>query len=319
MAYKTAGNNNGKGNGTGSYQAHDYHSTVIGRYFADLRRFPLLTKEEEQEAARRRRYGELVEPNLSFVVKVASEYRNLGLPFEDLISEGNIGLMEAAYKFDPTKGVKFITYAIWWIRKQIVKALADKSYNVRTPTYIQKKRREVRDAENTLQESLGRKPTEEEVAERLSINPGKLREYKSFERKEISLDERVGKDNNILLSDFLKDNSPNPEVRATREEQDGLVRSLMQELTEQERTVLERRYGFNGYDPKTLKEVGETMGVSRERVRQIESGALHHTRLRIKKIETERQLNRTRKTNSNNGSGNNSHNHGQNVLASYPK
>ena len=143
--------------------------TVLSRYFSDIREYPLLTKEQEQGLARNVKNGcrdslhELVESNLSFVVKVASEYRNLGLPFEDLLNEGNIGLIEAAHRYDATKGTKFITYAIWWIRKSILKSLSEHSSLVRVPTYQMKKVREIRDAENSLRRQLGRKPQREEI------------------------------------------------------------------------------------------------------------------------------------------------------------
>ena len=139
-------------------------STVLSRYFSEIRKYPLLTKKQEQGLARNVKKGcrdsldELVKSNLSFVVKVASEYRNLGMPFEDMLNEGNIGLIEAAHRYDASKGTKFITYAIWWIRKSILKSLGEHSSLVRVPTYQMKKVREIRDAENSLRRSLGRKP-----------------------------------------------------------------------------------------------------------------------------------------------------------------
>ena len=147
--------------------------SLLSRYFSEIRDYPLLTKEQEQTLADNVKNGctsslnELIESNLSFVVKVASEYRNLGLPFEDLLNEGNIGLIEAAHRYDASKGTKFITYAIWWIRKSILKALSEHSNLVRVPTYQMKKVKEIRDAENSLRRSLGRKPKREEISERL--------------------------------------------------------------------------------------------------------------------------------------------------------
>ena len=145
-------------------------SSVLSRYFAEIRGYPLLTKDEEMNLARNVKLGrrealnELIESNLSFVVKVASEYRNLGLPLEDLLNEGNIGLIEAGHRFDASKGTKFITYAIWWIRKSILRALSEHSNLVRVPTYQMKKVREIRDAESSLRRSLGRAPKREEIS-----------------------------------------------------------------------------------------------------------------------------------------------------------
>ncbi len=139
-------------------------SSVLARYFSEIRHYPLLSKKQEQSLAANIKNGckaslkELIESNLSFVVKVASEYRNLGLPFEDLLNEGNVGLIEAAHRYDATKGTKFITYAIWWIRKSILRALSEHSNLVRVPTYQMKKVREIRDAENSLRRTLGRRP-----------------------------------------------------------------------------------------------------------------------------------------------------------------
>ncbi len=170
------------------------HSATLARYFSDIRHYPPLTRERECALARNVKTGckvsrdELVQANLSFVVKVASEYRNLGLPFEDLLNEGNLGLIEAAHRYDASKGTKFITYAIWWIRKSILKALSEHSSLVRVPTYQMKKVREIRDAENTLRRKLGRKPKREEISERLSKSVNKIDQTLQLKLREVSLD-----------------------------------------------------------------------------------------------------------------------------------
>ncbi|HNX19463.1 MAG TPA: sigma-70 family RNA polymerase sigma factor, partial [Acidobacteriota bacterium] len=154
--------------------------SVLSRYFSEIRAYPLLTKEQEQQLAHRVRKGDkdafehLVASNLSFVVKVASEYRNLGLPLEDLLNEGNLGLIEAARRYDPEKGTKFITYAIWWIRKAILKALAEQVNLVRVPTYQMKKVKQVREAEHTLRKELGRAPERHEISDRLDTTLKKV-------------------------------------------------------------------------------------------------------------------------------------------------
>ncbi len=262
-------------------------SSVLSRYFAEIREYPLLTKEEEMTLARSVKLGrkdaldELIESNLSFVVKVASEYRNLGLPFEDLLNEGNIGLIEAAHRYDASKGTKFITYAIWWIRKSILKALSEHSNLVRVPNYQMKKVREIRDAENSLRRSLGRKPEREEISERLSKSVSKIDQVLQFSLREVSLDDKVGKERDTLISDFLVDRRfSSPEDDLIKRESSSLVGDAMAHLTEQEKTVVCYRFGLVGGPPLTLKEIGEKMGISRERVRQIECQA----KSRLRKI-----------------------------------
>ncbi|NIM00060.1 MAG: sigma-70 family RNA polymerase sigma factor [Acidobacteria bacterium] len=262
-------------------------STVLSRYFSDIRSYPLLTKEQEQGLARNVRNGcqdslhELVESNLSFVVKVASEYRNLGLPFEDLLNEGNIGLIEAAHRYDASKGTKFITYAIWWIRKSILKALSEHSSLVRVPTYQMKKVREIRDAENSLRRKLGRKPKREEISDRLERSVNKIDQVLQFTLREMSLDDKVGKERDTPISDYLvDDNLITPEDDLIKREANLLVSEAMSDLTEQERTVLCHRFGIAGGPTLTLKEIGEMMNISRERVRQVECQAKN----RLKKI-----------------------------------
>ncbi|HEX6853365.1 MAG TPA: RNA polymerase sigma factor RpoD/SigA [Candidatus Polarisedimenticolaceae bacterium] len=261
--------------------------SVLSRYFADIREYPLLTKEEEMRLAEDVKKGSrealngLIESNLSFVAKVASEYRNLGLPFEDLLNEGNIGLIEAAHRYDASKGTKFITYAIWWIRKSILKALSEHSNLVRVPNYQMKKVREIRDAEASLRRSLGRAPEREEISERLSRSVTKIDQVLQFNLREVSLDDKVGKDKDKPIADFLVDpGSADPEADLIDRESNSLVGEAMAHLTEQERTVIAYRFGLAGGPPLTLKEIGEKMGISRERVRQIECQA----KARLRKV-----------------------------------
>jgi RNA polymerase primary sigma factor len=262
-------------------------STLLSRYFSDIREYPLLTKEQEQGLARNVRKGcrvslhGLVESNLSFVVKVASEYRNLGLPFEDLLNEGNIGLIEAAHRYDATKGTKFITYAIWWIRKSILKSLSEHSSLVRVPTYQMKKVREIRDTEDILRRSLGRKPKREEISKKLDRSVNKIDQVLQFTLREMSLEDKVGKERDTPIADYLvDDNLTTPEDDLIKREANSLVSEAMESLTEQERTVLCHRFGIAGGPTLTLKEIGQMMNISRERVRQVECQAKN----RMKKI-----------------------------------
>ncbi len=261
--------------------------TVLSRYFSEIRAYPLLTKEQEQQLAQRVKRGDteafetLVASNLSFVVKVASEYRNLGLPLEDLLNEGNLGLIEAARRYDPSKGTKFITYAIWWIRKSILKALAEQVNLVRVPTYQMKKVKELRETEHALRKELGRTPERHEIGERLAVSVKKVDQTLQVNARELSIDDTVGKEKKTPVSDYLVDqDTDTPEDRLLRTEGTGLVAEALQHLSDQECVVIKHRFGIDGSPILTLKEIGEKMGVSRERVRQIETQA----KLRLRRM-----------------------------------
>jgi len=261
-------------------------SSLLARYFLEIRSYPLLSKDQEHSLARnvkksgcRDSLNELIESNLSFVVKVASEYRNLGLPFEDLLNEGNLGLIEAAHRYDASKGTKFITYAIWWIRKSILKALSEHSNLVRVPTYQMKKVREIRAVENTLSRKLGRKPLREEISANLDRSVSKVDQVLQFNLRELSLDDKLGKERDKPISDYLVDaRSPSPEDDLIKREASSLVSEALEHLNAQERKVIAHRFGIAVGPALTLKEIGEMMSISRERVRQIECQA--KTRLR---------------------------------------
>jgi len=255
--------------------------SCLARYLSEIGSYSILSKEQEMEIARRaRKYNRpdslnrLVESNLSFVVKIANEYRNLGLPFEDLLNEGNIGLIEAAQRYDHNKGTKFITYAIWWIRKSILKALSEQSSLVRVPNYQMKKVRKVRDTEQSLARSLGRKPEKDELSRELDASISKIDEILQIKLREVSIDDKVGKDKDIPISDYLVDGQCiNPEDELLKTESRDLVRTALHMLSDQEHTVITNRFGLTGGRSFTLKEIGQTMGLSRERIRQIEAQA----------------------------------------------
>ncbi len=259
--------------------------SILSQYFSEIRQYPLLTKEEEQNLARDIQNGdldalnELVESNLSFVAKVASEYRYLGMPFEDLLNEGNVGLIQAAHRFDPTKDTKFISYAIWWIRKAILKALAEKSHVVRMPYSQIKKFKEIRKAERELQEANGKKPTREEISVHLSRCVSKIDKVLQNGVHEMSLDVNVGDAEETPLSEILADkDGTTPEDRFLEQETNNGVGEVFCQLNEQQRTVIAYRFGLLGETPLTLQETGARMGVSRERVRQIECQAIDRMR-----------------------------------------
>ena len=255
-------------------------TSILSQYFSEIRNFPLLTRDEEKALARDIQRGKpqalenLVKSNLSFVAKVASEYRNLGIPFEDLLNEGNLGLIEAARRFDPEKNNKFISYAIWWIRKSILKALCEKAHVVRMPYSQIKKFKEIRRAEKELQRSLGRSPNREEISKHLSKCVSKIDKVLQYGVHETSLDIGVGEDQETPLADILADERvESPEERMLdRETTDGLG-EVYDQLSDQQRSVIGFRYGVEGGTPLTLQQTGERIGVSRERVRQIENQA----------------------------------------------
>jgi len=267
-------------------------NSVLSRYFAEIREYPLLTKEEEQQLARDLQNGHseavnaLVESNLSFVAKVASEYRSLGMPLEDLLNEGNVGLIEAAHRFDASKDTKFISYAIWWIRKSILKALSEQSHVVRLPYSQLKKVKEIRSAERTLGKELGRKPNREEISEHLDRSVAKIDRVLQYGVHETSLDEPFGDDQEHPLSDCLEDTSRvSPEERMLDREANSCIGAAYCDLPEQQKTVIAYRFGLTGEPPLTLQETGEKMGLSRERVRQIECQAKERMRKAFKRMQ----------------------------------
>jgi RNA polymerase primary sigma factor len=265
-------------------------SSVLSQYFAEIRDYSLLTRDEEQQLARDIQAGrgealdQLVRANLSFVAKIASEYRNLGVPFEDLLNEGNLGLIEAARRFDPDKNNKFISYAIWWIRKAILKALCEKAHVVRMPYSQIKKFKEIRRAEQELQTSLGRAPNREEISSHLSKCMAKIDRVLQYGVHETSLDIGVGEDQETPLAEVLADaRASSPEDELLERETNSGLGDAYRQLTEQQRTVIAYRYGVHGQRPLTLQETGALIGVSRERVRQIENQAKERIRRAFRK------------------------------------
>ncbi len=259
---------------------------ALSRYLREIKSFPLLEQADEQQLVRKLEQGDrdagarLIQSNLSFVVKVATEYRSLGIPFEDLLNEGNLGLIEATRRFDGSKGTRFITYAIWWIRKAMLKAIADHSLVVRVPTYRRKKISELKHAETELKARLGRAPSREELADQLDLSVTQIDRFRGQQMAQASLDRPVGDDGATSMLEFLADDSLSVEERMLHEETGALVADAYKKLSPRHQEVLAWRLGLHGRPPRTLKEISTRMNVSRERVRQIENEA----RLRLRKI-----------------------------------
>jgi RNA polymerase primary sigma factor len=225
----------------------------------------------------------LVESNLAFVYKVAGQYRNLGIPFEDLLNEGNLGLIQAAHRFDPGRGTKFGTYAVWWIRRAILKALTDQAKIVKVPEYQTRRIRQVREVETSLRLVLGRAPRQDEISGRVAGGVRAVRALETIPLREVSLN-HVHHGSKISLADSLADRErPTPEERLLERESRILVRGALTDLTDRERVVLYHRFGLGGDPCLSLLETGVAMGISRERVRQIQDRAVERMRRALRR------------------------------------
>lgn len=261
------------------------HRDVLSRYFADIRGTVRTSRCEEATLTGPARGGRgeavdrLVVSNLSLVVKIAKAYRGFGVPFEDLLGEGNLGLIEAARRFDGARGTRFGTYAGWWIRKRLMIALREQSGVVRLPQHRMRRLRALRAAEQALRGLLGREPERAEVSRRLEVDPGVVDRLCEAAPKLLSLDAGVGKEGSRTVQEVVHDpRLPSAESALIHEESKRALQRAFVRLSDQERYILASRAGFADERPRTLREIGEQLALSRERVRQIEKQA--HGRLR---------------------------------------
>jgi RNA polymerase primary sigma factor len=254
---------------------------LLAKYLAHIGQGKLLTHEEEVDLSKRAKAGDrrarqrLIEKNLRLVVSVAKRYRGMGLPFEDLIQEGNIGLMKAVEKYDPDRGWRFSTYATWWVRQAVQRAVADKGRTIRVPVHMGEKIRKMARAYNELSAEMGREPADEEVAERLGWTPEEVRYVKDAMPDATSLDRPLtNEDDSSGLGDFVEDEqaSDTPE-EVMRELESAQLQAAIERLPERHRHILIRRYGLDGRKPGTLAELSEELEISRERVRQLQREA----------------------------------------------
>jgi RNA polymerase primary sigma factor len=262
-------------------------------YLREIGRVKLLTPQEEITLAKRIKKGDaqareqMITANLRLVVKIARDYDGLGLPLLDLINEGNIGLMKGVERFDPRKGAKLSTYASWWIKQSIKRALANQSKTIRLPIHVVDKVAHIRRAEMKLRELFDREPTDEEVAEALDINPQRVRVYREASRAPISLDAPLGSEEPNPVADVVADtNAAAPFDNLVSESDHALVKELFATLPERERVILGMRFGLSDDTPKTLEEIGKEFGLTRERIRQIQEEALKKLRTKIQKRDS---------------------------------
>ncbi|HEX4349890.1 MAG TPA: RNA polymerase sigma factor RpoD/SigA [Verrucomicrobiae bacterium] len=266
------------------------HGDTLQLYLREIGRVKLLTPKEENELARRIRRGDkqareqMITANLRLVVKMARDYQGLGLPLLDLINEGNIGLMKAVQRFDPRKGAKLSSYASWWIKQAIRRALSNTSKTIRLPVHVVDTMAQVRKAEARLHDTLGREPTDEEIADDLGRNPRRIRQYREASRAPVSLDSPISADDSTAIADHVADaNAAAPFEELVRSNDTAMVQEVLATLDKRESRILAMRFGLDDGRPKTLEEVGARLGVTRERIRQIQEQALQKMRVKIDK------------------------------------
>lgn len=264
---------------------NSFEEDSLDLYLKEISTYPLLDRDEEIKLASRIKKGDknslnkLTRSNLRFVVSVAKKYQNQGVSLADLINEGNVGLMRAALKFDETKGIKFISYAVWWIRQAILQALAEQSRIVRVPLNKAGALYKVGRKANSLTQTLGREPSVEELAEEMDLNPEELRKTLKISQPHASLEAPITPGEDNKLGDYLADNMhPSPDTWTYENALTTTIKESLSTLKEREARILKLYYGLDGSEPMTLEEIGSILGITRERVRQIKEKAISRLR-----------------------------------------
>jgi RNA polymerase primary sigma factor len=261
-------------------------------YLREIGKTPLLTPAEEIKLAARIKRGDkearthMIKANLRLVVKIAHDYGNLGLPLLDLVSEGNIGLMKAVERFDPAKGGKLSTYAAWWIKQSIKRALANQSKTIRLPVHLVDKISKIRRVAISMSEELGREPTDEELAEEVGISASKLSQLRTVSIRPASLDAPMNEDDGTEFGEIVGDSDAvDPSENLSDKNMQEEITDLLGVLDERERKIINSRFGLDGGSARTLEEVGMKFGVTRERIRQLQNIALAKLRRALRKRE----------------------------------
>lgn len=274
--------------GRGGYDG----DSAVKLYLREIGRVKLLTPAEEIALAAKVKKGDkrarehMIKANLRLVVKIARDYEGIGLPLLDLISEGNIGLMKAVERFDPSKGGKLSTYGSWWIKQSIKRALANQSKTIRLPVHLVDKISRMRRTALKLQEEFGREPTDEELAEELQTTPARVAAMRQASIRPASLDAPISDEDSNHFSEVVQDeNAEDPYVKLEDKTVADMLEEMVKKLDEREATILRYRFGLDGGTEKTLEQVGEKFGVTRERIRQIQNIALRRLRRMIEKFE----------------------------------
>jgi len=271
----------------------EYHTDgPLAAYMKDIGSLPLISVQQEKVLARRIRKGDaaarekMIQSNLRLVVKIAQDYSNYGLPLVDLISEGNIGLMKGVERFDPERGVKFSTYAAWWIKQGIKRALANQSKTIRLPVHLVDKLSRIRRISAQLAEELGREPDDEELAEELGLPVKKITQLRRVSMRPASLNHLVGGEDSTELGDLIADEkADDPADLLTADTLNKSVVELLPVLDERERKILEMRFPMDGTKPMTLDNIGKKMKVTRERIRQLQNQALKKIKAELDRMD----------------------------------
>src|SRR5256886_2975962 len=272
--------------------AMNERDTGLERYLKEIGRIPLLTPEQEIELAGKIKKGDvaarerMILANLRLVVTIAHDYANLGLSLLDLISEGNIGLTKAVERFDPTKGAKLSTYAAWWIKQSIKRALANQSKTIRLPVHLVDKISKMRRVSLQMSEELGREPTDDELGDEIGIASGKVSQLKTVSIRPASLDAPISDDDSTEFGEIVGDEEAQTPFELLRDKNlRNEVGGLLDVLDDREKKIIFQRFGLDGGKPKTLEEVGKKFGVTRERIRQLQNIALSKLRRALSKKE----------------------------------